>query len=263
MQWRALGHWLRQAGAVIAVSEYEAQLFARMLRIDRADIRLIRNGVEPLPVADANPEVSGSPLICSIGRLERYKGHDRVIAAMPALLEIAPRAHLAIVGHGSYELQLRRLVRHLRLEGAVSFLAFDVSRRPELGSLVRSCDVVVLMSKYESSGLVVMEALGLGRRVVVAATSGLAELARGGLVTAIPCDVSPAILAETLARTATEPAPDRNAEPLELAGWDDCVSELLDLYGIVTSKRERILKTGGSGTARRPPGRPRAASPDA
>ncbi|MGO9332876.1 MAG: glycosyltransferase [Acidimicrobiales bacterium] len=51
------------------------------------------------------PEVSGSPLVCSVARLERYKGHDRLIAAMPALLELAPDAHLAVIGRGGLEPQ--------------------------------------------------------------------------------------------------------------------------------------------------------------
>ena len=62
-------------------------------------IRLIRNGAGPLIVdEDSVPTVSGTPLICSVGRLERYKGHQRVIAAMPALLDLAPEPHLAVVG---------------------------------------------------------------------------------------------------------------------------------------------------------------------
>ena len=170
-------------------------------------IRLIRNGAEPLPLGDSVPGISGSPLVCSVARLERYKGHHRLIAAMPALLELAPDAHLAVIGRGGYEPQLRHLVARLQVEHAVTFTSFDATQRPALGALLRSSDVVALMSDYEANPVAVMEALALGRKVVVADTSGLSELASEGLATAVPPNVSPRELAGVLARLAVAPDP--------------------------------------------------------
>ncbi len=233
VQWRSLAPSLRQASALVAVSEYEVRLFARILKLDPERIRLIRNGAEPLPVADAIPEVSGAPLICSVGRLERYKGHHRVIAAMPALLAIRPDAHLALVGRGPYEPQLRRLVARLGVQRAVSFTAFDTASRSKLGALLNSCDVVALLSDYEAHPVAIMEALALGRKVVVAATSGLTELAREGLVTVIAPDTQPTTIARLLAKLAAEP----NVAAPQLPTWDDCVRDLLALYAEVTAVR--------------------------
>ena len=232
-QWRALGPALRRASALVAVSAYEAQLFARILRIDPARIRLIRNGAEALPVSGAVPDVSGSPLICSVGRLERYKGHHRVIAAMPALLATAPGAHLAVVGRGSYEPQLRALAAHLGVEASVTFMAFDSGDRSELGALLHSCDVVALLSDYEAHPVAVVEALALGCKVVVAATSGLTELATEGLVTAVAPDARPATVASVIARVVAEPAPTAPRLPT----WDDCVDDLLELYAEIGANR--------------------------
>ena len=174
---------------------------------NRRRIRLIRNGAEPLPVGDSVPGISGSPLVCSVARLERYKGHHRLIAAMPALLELAPDAHLAVIGRGSYEPQLRRLVARLQVEHAVTFTSFDATQREALGALLRSSDVVALMSDYEANPVAVMEALALGRKVVVADTSGLSELASEGLATAVPPNASPRVLAGVLARVAAASRP--------------------------------------------------------
>jgi hypothetical protein len=74
-------------------------------------------------------EVTGSPLICSVGRLDRLKGHQRVIAAMPALLELEPDAHLAVIGRGSFEFELRRLAARLQVDHAVTFTSFDATQR--------------------------------------------------------------------------------------------------------------------------------------
>jgi glycosyltransferase involved in cell wall biosynthesis len=230
-QWRALGPLLRRAKGLVAVCHYEVELFARRLGIDPGRIRLIRNGAERLPVGDAAPQISGSPLVCSVARLERYKGHHRLIAAMPALLELAPDARLAVVGRGSYEPELRRLVTERQVGHAVTLTSFDATERGELGALLGSSDVVALMSDYEANPVAVMEALALGRKILVADTSGLTELATEGLATAVPANASPRQLAAAIVEVAAGPAP---AVP-ELPDWDGCTGELLGLYGEILS----------------------------
>lgn len=232
-QWSALRPLLRRSQALIAVSAYEVELFARRLRVDPEIIRLIRNGAEPLPFDDREPEASGSPLICSVGRLERYKGHHRLIAAMPALLTTAPGAHLAIIGRGTYERQLRRLAVRLGVEDAVTFTAFDSTDRMGLGTLIRSSDVVALLSEYEAHPVALLEALALGRKVVVAATSGLTELAQGGMVTTVPLDSPPAVLAAVLGHVAAGPG----ASASEFRTWDDCANDVLRVYGQAVEAR--------------------------
>ena len=243
-QWRTLRPLLRRSDALIAVWAYEVEVFARRLGVDPGAIRLIRNGSEALPVhapgalngADATVAATsawGSPLVCSVGRLERYKGHHRVIMAMPALLEMAPDAHLVVVGRGAYEKSLRRLVARLGVSRAVTFTAFDSDERAALGDLVRASDVVALLSDYEANPVALMEALALGRKVVVAATSGLRELATEGLATAVAPDIAAAALATVLARVADEPAALAPALPT----WDGCVEELLGVYGAIVAAR--------------------------
>ncbi len=225
-QWRAMRPLLRGSTALVASCAYEVEQFARRLKIDPKRIRLIRNGSEPLPVDDSPPFVSGSPLISSVGRLERYKGHHRLIAAMPALLEMAPDARLVIVGRGPYERKLRRLVSRLRVEDVVAFTSFDSTERAGLGALVRSSDIVALLSDYEANPVAVMEAFALGRKVVLAATSGLTELASEGLATAVPPNILPDELARTLVRMAAAPEP----ESLDLPTWDQNVDQFLRVY---------------------------------
>jgi glycosyltransferase involved in cell wall biosynthesis len=226
VQWQTLRPLLRRSTALIAVCGYEVELFAHRLGIAPETIRLIRNGAEALPFDDSAPAASGAPLVCSIGRLERYKGHHRLIAALPALLELRPDAHLAVIGRGSYERHLRRQVARLGVERAVTFITFDATQRAALGTLVHSSDIVALLSDYEAHPVAVMEALALGRKVIVADTSGLRELASAGLATAVPPDVDPVVLARLLASMASGPT----VIGPELPTWDHCVDELLGVY---------------------------------
>jgi glycosyltransferase involved in cell wall biosynthesis len=159
------------------------------------------------------------------------KGHQRLIKAMPDLLDLAPDARLAVVGRGSFEHELRRLAARLQVEHAVTFTSFDDTRREALGAVLQSSDVVALMSDYEANPVAVMEALALGRKVVVADTSGLSELASEGLATAVPPNVSPRALAGVIAQVAARGDP---VAP-DLPTWDGCADQLLGLYEEILS----------------------------
>jgi len=242
-QWRALRPLLRRADALVAVCEYEVAHFSRSMGVDPGHIRLVPNGAEPLPVSGSVLAVPGSPLIVSVGRLERYKGHHRLIAALPALLEAAPAARLVIVGRGPYERHLRRQAARLGVGESVTFLSFDHDSRAGLGALVASADAVALLSDYEAHPVAVIEALALGRKVVVADTSGLTELARHDLVTAVPVDAGPGEIARVVAAVAAAPC---GAAP-SLPTWEDCVDDLVDLYGeLLARHRPRASHTTAS-----------------
>src|ERR1700728_2196910 len=76
-QWRALGPLLRRSSQMLAVSRFEQRLFARSTGVSEDRIKVIRNGAG-LPIA--NSETVPVPgRIVSCGRLERYKGHHRVM----------------------------------------------------------------------------------------------------------------------------------------------------------------------------------------
>jgi glycosyltransferase involved in cell wall biosynthesis len=232
-QWWLERGFLRKSTTLVASCQYEVEHFARRLRIDPGRIRLIRNGSEPLPVDGTPPAFSASPLISSVGRLERYKGHHRVIAAMPELLEAAPGAKLAIVGRGPYEKQLRRQVARLGVDQAVVFTSFGSTERAGLGALVSASDIVALLSDYEANPVAVMEAFALGRRVIVADTSGLTELGSVGSATVVPPDIAPVELARVLVTLAAQPEPER----LDLPTWDDCVDEFIQVYAETVSEK--------------------------
>ena len=59
-------------------------------------------------------------LIVSSGRLERYKGHDRAIKALPIVRRSIPDATLRILGSGPYESHLRSLIQSLGLQKFVT-----------------------------------------------------------------------------------------------------------------------------------------------
>lgn len=226
LQWRLLAPLLRSTAALVAVSDFERQMFAAVLGDAPGAIRLIRNGCEPLPVDHSSETPEGSPLLVSVGRLERYKGHHRILGALPAILAQAPNARLVLVGSGPYEQPLRAMASRLGVSDRVSICGFTRERRAAMGKLVADADVMCLLSERESHPVAVMEALGAGTNALVADTSGLSELGIAGLATAIALEATAEEIAAAALTVAGAAAP---SSPV-LPSWDDCAEQLHRLY---------------------------------
>lgn len=223
-QWRALAPLLRRAAGLIAVSEFERALFSSTARIQRRRISVIPNGAG-LPLVDEVAEEED--LIVSVGRLERYKGHDRAIEALRSLVERRPSVRLLILGSGEDGPRLRTLADRLGVADRVEIRAVPANERATMASHVASAALVVLLSEYEAHPVAIAEALGLGRRVLVADTSGLSEIARAGSATAVPLSASPDAVADAIDRVLRSPPAARG---MSLPTWDECAAAVLDVY---------------------------------
>lgn len=220
---------LARAAKLIAVSNYEAELFRSSLHLPAEQFVVVANGSHlPAPSISPTPASSGDgPLLLSVGRLERYKGHHRVIEAMPLVASVRQDVQLLIVGSGPFEDELKRLVTALRVEEHVKFVSVPASDRQQMADLYAQAALVVLLSDYEAHPLSVIEARALGRPVLVTDTSGLAELADRGIAHAIPLSSSPDQIAEAIIKQLDQPA---SPVPVTLPTWEECTDHLLSLY---------------------------------
>lgn len=237
-QWRALRPLLGRAARMIGVSKFEAAIFRDGLRLPAERFAVIRNGAQLPQLPAIMPQQDTGPLIVSIGRLERYKGHHRVLAALPHLREAYPEARLLILGSGPYEAALRQQAEELGVGEQVEIRMIPPGERQELAAIVARAAVVTLLSDYEAHPIAVMEALALERPVLVADTSGLRELADDGLALAVPLDARPAQVAAALAEQIRNPLRPTN---VVLPTWDSCTDELLTLYhGVADGARRSV-----------------------
>jgi glycosyltransferase involved in cell wall biosynthesis len=225
---------LARAAALVAVARFEIDEYSRELRIAPERFTLIPNGID-LPAATAPvDDASAHPLIASIGRLERYKGHQRVIAALPLVRADEPSARLWIAGSGPYERDLRELAGKLGVAGSVEIGAVAAEDRAEMARRLAQADVVVLLSDFETHPIAALEAIALGRPLVVASGSGLGELAERGLARAVAADAPPELIASAILRELRDPLV---RSPVVLPTWDDCAAALLALYGRILGGR--------------------------
>ncbi len=225
-QLRLLRPLLTRAARLVAVARFEIERYGGLLGLPREKFALVPNGCD-LPEPPARTAPSGGPLIVSAGRLERYKGHQDAIAALPQLLRLVPDARLRIVGSGPYEDQLRALAVRLGVESRVEIRGIPPRDRSAMASTLASASLVVLFSEFETHPVAVLEALALGRPTLVADGTGLGEIAAQGLSRAVRLGSPPELTARAMSEELRSPTPSRAPD---LPTWDDCADGLRRVY---------------------------------
>jgi glycosyltransferase involved in cell wall biosynthesis len=127
-------------------------------------------GSGPKPRTSPQKEVS----LLYFGRWDVYnKGLDLLLLGLAQGRDAGLRATLRIVGKSSPRQRslLRQSIDELGLDKSVSLEGF----LPEVWEAVREADFVVLPSRFDGFGQVVLEALALGTPVIVSSRAGAAE----------------------------------------------------------------------------------------
>jgi glycosyltransferase involved in cell wall biosynthesis len=259
LQMRLLAPLLRRAARLVAIARFEIEKYGALLGVPPERFVFIPNGTDLSfsegDVAAAEPPM---PTLASIGRLERYKGHHRVLEAFPYVLEHEPEARLLIVGKGPYEDALRQQAQELGLGDRVEVTSVPPGDPRGMAALLGGVSLVVLMSEFESHPLVALEAAAARRRLLVADAGGLSEIAADGFGRPIPLDSTPQQIAAAALEELAKPQPERSPS---LTSWDECAAALLDLYGSIlkidvpiadVTSRESSAGRGRTSSSHRP-----------
>ena len=224
-QWRVLGPLLRRAAALVAVSRFESDTLSQQAHLGDRKVVVIRNG-GTLPSPPAGTEIIPGRIVSS-GRLERYKGHHRVIEALPEVIGHNPDAHLVIIGHGPYEAELRSLAERLGVTDRVTIKQLPIADREAMAVALGEANVVAALSDYEANPVAVMEALSVGRPVVGYDIAGIGELVADGMVIGVTPGSPPSTVAKQLLEAMLAPPPTH----VRASGtWDTVAEELGNLY---------------------------------
>jgi phosphatidylinositol alpha-1,6-mannosyltransferase len=214
------------ADLVTSVSRYTRRRLLEWVGINPARVKVLPNTVDPRYCPGPKPdhllerhEAKGKRILLTVSRLaasERYKGHDRVIKALPSVMEAHPDILYLIVGEGDDRARLEALSREY---GVVKQVRFVGPVAPEeLPDYYRLADVFVMPSTGEGFGIVFLEAMATGIPVIAGNTDGsrdaLCEGELGTLVNPGNRDELAAAIGEALA------SPTRLGSRSHLSGRD-------------------------------------------
>ncbi|MGQ9630785.1 MAG: glycosyltransferase family 4 protein [bacterium] len=177
---------LENAEGIIAISNFTRGVVTRW-GIDGRRVKFIPCGVD---VEDFSPSKSppkqieksldGKRVILTVGRLVERKGVDKVIEAMPRILEGVPNALYIVVGDGPDLTRLKALADEMNLGGSVIFTGRVDGA--DLPGYYRACDVFVMPNRegpgagdVEGYGIVFLEANVCGKPVIGGKSGGTVD----------------------------------------------------------------------------------------
>jgi glycogen synthase len=242
LQLTALRPLLARANRLVTLAPFEADGYAALLRLPRERFAVIPNGSD-LPLVEA--PVQRDPLLASLGRVERYKGHHRVMAALPHVASRRPDVRLWIAGSGPYESSLLRRAAELGVSDRVEIRSVPAEQRERMARELAAVRVALLLSEFETQPIAALEALALGCRLVVADTPGLEQLADDGLARSVPLHGSPELVASVILEELEKP-PQVEVPPLPT--WDECADALLELYVAAAARGQCQSHVSSSGS---------------
>jgi phosphatidyl-myo-inositol dimannoside synthase len=171
---------VESATVVTSVSRHTRRRLLHWVRIDPARVKVLPNTVEsrfqPGPKPDHLLErhaVGGKKVLMTVSRLsslERYKGHDRVIRTLPRVLQQHPDTIYLVVGDGDDRPRLESLTVECGVRKNVQFAGLVPEE--ELPGYFRLADVFVMPSVAEGFGIVFLEAMATGIRVIGGSQDG-------------------------------------------------------------------------------------------
>ncbi|MBD2310999.1 glycosyltransferase [Desertifilum sp. FACHB-1129] len=183
---------LANADRILAVSEYTRDRLLKEQNLDPHKVGLLPNTFDesrfqicpkPAYLLERYNLSADRPLILTVGRLsetDRYKGYDRIIEALPTILQQIPNAHYLIVGKGKDRDRVERLIQQLNLQNHVTLAGFIPDE--ELCDHYNLCDLFAMPSKGEGFGIVYLEALACGKPTLGGNQDGAIDaLCRGKL----------------------------------------------------------------------------------
>ena len=114
------------------------------------------------------------PMIVYVGRMTYQKGPDLLVEAIPDVLKDFPNAKFVFIGDGYMKSQLEKRVGELKLWHAVRFTGYIPDDWKT--KIVKASDAVIVPSRNEPFGIVVLEAWSCKKAVVATHGTGAGEL---------------------------------------------------------------------------------------
>lgn len=175
---RFFEHWFAMATntdlVIMADDGTQGNLVLDRIGVDRSKVRFWRNGVSINKAGFSESAIAelrrglelqdDEIVLCTVSRLVSWKRLDRIITALPAIIEKNVDVRLLIVGDGEARDKYRELAESLNMEGKVLF-AGAVDQKDVVKYLQLS-DIFVSFYDLSNVGNPLMEAMTVGKPIV-------------------------------------------------------------------------------------------------
>src|SRR5260370_2683955 len=175
------------ADIVLCISRYTRSCIVRWAAVAPERILVLPTTVdEAFTPGDGSAlreawRLQGKRVLLTVARMdarERYKGHDRVIAAIPQLLGRGQDVVYVVVGEGDDEPRLVAFANKTGVEDRVRFMG-AVGRQTVIDAY-RAADLFLMPSTGEGFGIAFLEALASGTPALALAVAGARDALAGG-----------------------------------------------------------------------------------
>ena len=112
---------------------------------------------------------SNTIVLGMIGSFTEQKNHEFILEVMQKL---PSSYHLILVGEGPLEEKIKNKIQVEKIDDRVHLCGF----RSDVASIIKTCDLVVIPSKWEGFGLIAVEAMCCGKRIVCSDIPGLSDV---------------------------------------------------------------------------------------
>jgi glycosyltransferase involved in cell wall biosynthesis len=191
------GYWLKEFTARLPCSgmfinslsgkEILEELFPkRPIKLVYPGVALQRFSRDKLPSKEITRQALGlplgTPIIGIVGRLQRWKGIHVLIDSMPHILKDYPDSYFIVVGgkhetEPDYEDFLRGKIKLLNLEKHITL----TGSQKNIPEWMHAMDIFIHASDHEPFGIVIVEAMAMGKPVVASASGGPTEIIANGV----------------------------------------------------------------------------------
>lgn len=238
----------RCAGEILAVSNSVREMI--LTEIADASVRVVPVGVDAELFKPEEDATRRRDQILFVGFVNYNKGIDVLLRAMTLLRARGEPAQLLLLGGSHYrntrtqEDELRALAQRLSLDEHVHFLGHQLP--DEVARLMRESAVVVLPSRAESFGAVLVEALACGTPVVATRCGGPEEIVDptvGMLVSPGDPEALADALVSVLHRPAAYPVDTLRRYALDRFGWPRIVETIYERYAALAAPRVDLAES--------------------
>jgi len=246
------------ADCIVAPSPWEKKQMVLLNRTPSARVKVIPCGVDlslfrPIPSSRAMKVLglTRRNFILFVGRIDAIKGIDVLIRAVHRL-SCRPEGEkgdlgLIIVGgeldadprRESREMQrLRGLVQDLKLQDRVAF--WGSQRQDLLPYFYSAAQALVLPSRYESFGMVALEAMACGTPVIASRVGGLKYTIEDGRTGVLVPEGNSTLLADRVCQVVEGPGVRKRLVHAALAevrqfSWPEIAQKVLSVYRSLSS----------------------------